>query len=140
MKYGPSMVRDIVELMNHARVDRAHVHGFSLGGALITHLLADYPGRLITASYGGVGIPEVDASWKARVPEDVEFDDPRERELFTWDGRTDIDREALNAMCAGSAGTGERALRVSVDAALRAGIFKASGSFDPMGFWDERER
>ena len=42
--------------------------------------------------------------------------------------------------CAGSAGTGERALRVSVDAALRAGIFKASGSFDPMGFWDERER
>ena len=44
------------------------------------------------------------------------------------------------SLCAGSAGTGERALRVSVDAALRAGIFKASGSFDPMGFWDERER
>ena len=42
--------------------------------------------------------------------------------------------------CAGSAGTGERALRVSVDAALRAGIFKASGSFDPMGFWDVRGR
>ena len=42
--------------------------------------------------------------------------------------------------CPGSAGTGERALRVSVDAALRAGIFKASGSIDPMGFWDERER
>ena len=35
--------------------------------------------------------------------------------------------------CAGSAGTGERALRVSVEAALRAGIFKASGSFDPLG-------
>ena len=42
--------------------------------------------------------------------------------------------------CAGSAGTGERALRVSVDAALRAGIFKASGSIDPIGFGDERER
>ena len=36
--------------------------------------------------------------------------------------------------CAGSARTGERTLRVSVDAALRAGIFKASGSFDPMGW------
>ena len=46
----------------------------------------------------------------------------------------------LYAECAGSAGTGERALRVSVDAALRAGIFKASGSFDPMGFWDVRGR
>ena len=43
-------------------------------------------------------------------------------------------------LCAGSAGTGERALRGSVDAALRAGIFKASGSIDPMGFGDERER
>ncbi len=43
------------------------------------------------------------------------------------------DEEPVRSKCAGSAGTGERALRVSVDAALRAGIFKASGSFDPMG-------
>ena len=47
---------------------------------------------------------------------------------------------ADSCSCAGSAGTGERALRVSVDAALRAGIFKASGSIDPIGFGDERER
>ena len=40
----------------------------------------------------------------------------------------------LTRECAGSARTGERTLRVSVDAALRAGIFKASGSFDPMGW------
>ena len=39
-----------------------------------------------------------------------------------------------SSFCAGSARTGERTLRVSVDAALRAGIFKASGSFDPMGW------
>ncbi len=43
-------------------------------------------------------------------------------------------RTGESMTCAGSAGTGERALRVSVDAALRAGIFKASGSFDPMGW------
>ena len=49
-------------------------------------------------------------------------------------GRSNHARRGL--CCAGSAGTGERALRVSVDAALRAGIFKALGSFDPMGFWD----
>ena len=48
--------------------------------------------------------------------------------------------DPYNNYCAGSAGTGERALRGSVDAALRAGIFKASGSIDPMGFGDERER
>ena len=49
-------------------------------------------------------------------------------------------KRGLHGTCAGSAGTGERALRVSVDAALRAGIFKASGSIDPIGFGDERER
>ena len=40
----------------------------------------------------------------------------------------------FSSPCAGSARTRERTLRVSVDAALRAGIFKASGSFDPMGW------
>ncbi len=53
---------------------------------------------------------------------------------------THKDLTSWSEECAGSAGTGERALRVSVDAALRAGIFKASGSIDPMGLWDERER
>ena len=43
-----------------------------------------------------------------------------------------LDKETYD--CAGSARTGERTLRVSVDAALRAGIFKVSGSFDPMGW------
>ena len=49
----------------------------------------------------------------------------------------EIDRcqgSGCSIFCAGSAGTGERGLRVSVDAALRAGIFKASGSIDPMGW------
>ena len=36
--------------------------------------------------------------------------------------------------------TAKALLLCSVDAALRAGIFKASGSIDPMGFGDERER
>ena len=59
---------------------------------------------------------------------------------FMYPGNVSWTEEGHVFSCAGSAGTGERALRVSVDAALRAGIFKASGSFDPMGFWDERER
>ena len=33
-----------------------------------------------------------------------------------------------------------RSWALPLDAALRAGIFKASGSIDPMGFWDERQR
>ena len=41
--------------------------------------------------------------------------------------------------CSGSAGNGEGAFSVSVDSALRAGIFKAWGSISPMAF-GERER
>ena len=51
-----------------------------------------------------------------------------------WSEKTEIPAGRFIAWCAGSARTGERTLRVSVDAALRAGIFKASGSFDPMGW------
>ena len=59
---------------------------------------------------------------------------PRQRQVLV--GVVRVDGWPI---CAGSAGTGEGAFRASVDAALRAGIFKASGSFDPMGFWVERE-
>ena len=61
---------------------------------------------------------------------------------FSQKRRFPIDQfiESRISSCAGSARTGELTLRVSVDAALRAGIFKASGSIDPMGVWDERER
>jgi len=34
----------------------------------------------------------------------------------------------------------KEAFSVSVNSALRAGIFKAFGSFDPMWFWEERGR
>ena len=61
-------------------------------------------------------------------------------ELMRFCAIDNFGNDSKRADCAGSAGTGERGLRVSVDAALRAGIFKASGSIDPMGFWDERER
>lgn len=31
-KYGPQMARDVLELMDHLKIDRAHVHGYSMGG------------------------------------------------------------------------------------------------------------
>jgi hypothetical protein len=53
-----------------------------------------------------------------------------------WDER--IGASCIN--CAGSAGTGERAFSVSEYSALRAGIFQASGSTDPMAFGRDAER
>ena len=53
-KYGPRMAADVIELMDHLKIAKAHVHGYSMGGAILTQILAKHPDRLITAIYGGV--------------------------------------------------------------------------------------
>lgn len=77
--YGPQMAEDVVELMDHLGIERAHVHGFSMGGGIVTQLLARHQDRLITASYGGSGVREVDPEWIARVPADEEGEHPQEQ-------------------------------------------------------------
>jgi pimeloyl-ACP methyl ester carboxylesterase len=79
-KYGPQMSKDVLELMDHLKIARAHVHGYSMGGAIVTQLLARAPGRFITASYGGSGVPEIDPKYKAEVPADDPGPDPQEKE------------------------------------------------------------
>jgi pimeloyl-ACP methyl ester carboxylesterase len=79
-KYGPAMARDVVELMDHLKIPKAHIHGYSMGGFITGQLLATHPDRFITASFGGSGVPEVDAEWKAKVPADKPGPDPQEAE------------------------------------------------------------
>ena len=60
-RYGPQMAADVIEMMDHLGIQQAHVHGYSMGGFLVTgQLLATHPERFITASYGGSGVPEVE--------------------------------------------------------------------------------
>jgi pimeloyl-ACP methyl ester carboxylesterase len=79
-KYGPQMAKDVLEMMDHLKIDKAHVHGYSMGGFIVTQLLATAPSRFITASYGGSGVPEVDAEQKTKVPADKPGPDPQEAE------------------------------------------------------------
>lgn len=78
-KYGPAMARDVIELMDHLNIDKAHVHGFSMGGGIVTQLIAKHQNRFITASYGGSGVRETDPEWIAKVPADEERDNDREQ-------------------------------------------------------------
>ena len=99
MKYGPQMSQDIVDLMDHLGIQKTHVHGFGLGGALLTRLLTSHQHRLITAIYGGSGVPEVDPKWVSLVPKDAEIDDPRELALFnSMVSRSMSDEKALDAI------------------------------------------
>jgi pimeloyl-ACP methyl ester carboxylesterase len=81
-KYGDRLWKDVIELMDHLGIQRAHVHGYSMGGTIIGELLARHPERFITASFGGSGIEEVDPEWVAKVPKDNQGPDPQQAEAI----------------------------------------------------------
>ncbi len=74
----PRLERDVIELLDHLHLQRAHVHGYSMGGDIVTEILARDQDRVITASYGGSGVEEVDRQQIALVPADSSGVDPRE--------------------------------------------------------------
>lgn len=47
--YGLEMAEDVIRLMDHLEIDRAHVVGYSLGGFIALKLVTTHPDRLITA-------------------------------------------------------------------------------------------
>lgn len=51
--YGSEMALDIVRLMDHLHIDKAHVVGYSMGARLTGYLIATHPGRLLSATLGG---------------------------------------------------------------------------------------
>jgi pimeloyl-ACP methyl ester carboxylesterase len=54
-RYGIEMVDDVVRLLDHLGIDKAHVVGYSMG-AFITHKLCmRHPQRLLSATLGGAG-------------------------------------------------------------------------------------
>jgi pimeloyl-ACP methyl ester carboxylesterase len=56
--------------MDHLAIQKAHLHGYSMGGGIVTQImLADHE-RLITASLGGSGIGESDPQRIAELPKD----------------------------------------------------------------------
>ncbi len=77
---GPGRAEDIIELMDHLKIQRAHLHGYSMGGGIVGRLLALIPDRIITAGFGGSGLPETDPAWRDKVPADKQGRDPQEDE------------------------------------------------------------
>jgi len=65
-------------MMDHLKIKKAHIHGYSMGGGITARLLAANPERFLTAAFGGSGIPEVDPQWIAKLPPDKDGRDPQE--------------------------------------------------------------
>lgn len=78
---GPGRAEDTIELMDHLHIEKAHIGGYSMGGAFTGVLLATHPERFITAHFGGSGIMETDPEWIAKLPPDHQGINPMEAEL-----------------------------------------------------------
>ena len=78
---GPGKAEDTIELMDHLKIEKAHIGGYSMGGGITGQLLATHPERFITAHFGGSGIAETDPEWIAKLPKDKDGVNPMEAEL-----------------------------------------------------------
>ncbi len=59
-QYGPEMVEDVIRLMDHLKIEKAHIVGYSMGGFMTGYLLSKYPDRVLTATMGGAGWAKAD--------------------------------------------------------------------------------
>jgi pimeloyl-ACP methyl ester carboxylesterase len=58
-KYGLEMAEDAVRLLDHLKIPKAHIVGYSMGAIITCKLLATHPDRFLTATLGGhAGIRE----------------------------------------------------------------------------------
>jgi pimeloyl-ACP methyl ester carboxylesterase len=53
--YGLRMVDDVILLLDHLKVQKAHVVGYSLGGMIAVKLIARHPDRVVSGVVGGMG-------------------------------------------------------------------------------------
>lgn len=54
-QYGTEMVEDVVRLLDHLKIERAHVLGYSMGAMITLKLVAIHPDRVISAVPAGSG-------------------------------------------------------------------------------------
>jgi pimeloyl-ACP methyl ester carboxylesterase len=53
--YGPELVEDIARLLDHLKIKKAHIVGYSMGGIITAKFLAKYPDRALSGTLGGMG-------------------------------------------------------------------------------------
>lgn len=107
-QYGLEMVRDVVRLLDRLKIARAHIVGYSMGGAIANQLLVRYPDRLRTVTLIGAG-------WEG---EDLQI--LRSEMLALAEG---FDRRDASVLIRRVSSAGEKAPTDDEIAALNASLF-----------------
>jgi pimeloyl-ACP methyl ester carboxylesterase len=110
--YGMEMMEDVVRLLDHLKIQKAHMAGYSMGGMIIMKLITRHPDRVQSAVLGGMG-------WlrQGSLPQ------------LSWPQVTERQRAATPAACVHSLG----ALAVTEDEvkAIRVPVTVLIGERDP---------
>ena len=139
--YDPSayhsaiMAQDVRALLDHLRIERADVMGYSMGARITAFLAADDPERVRSAILGGLGVRLVEGvglpgsiAEALEAPSLADVQDPIGRTFRNFADQTRSDLRALAACIRGSRQTLNRA-QVS---AIRAPVLIAVGMKDPV--------
>ncbi|HWN40965.1 MAG TPA: alpha/beta hydrolase, partial [Thermoanaerobaculia bacterium] len=62
-KYGPEMAADVVRLLDHLKIEKAHLIGYSSGAFIAGKVAATHPERVLSVVYAGQA--PVIVGWKA---------------------------------------------------------------------------
>jgi pimeloyl-ACP methyl ester carboxylesterase len=105
----PIMAGDVTALMDHLRIERADIMGYSLGGRMTAWLARYQPRRLRSAILGGIGIgliegggPGENVAEALEAPSLDDVTDPVGRTFRAFAEQTRADRRALAACMRGS--------------------------------------
>ena len=52
-KYGPEMAADVVRLLDHLKIEKAHLIGYSSGAFIAGKVAATHPKRVLSVVYAG---------------------------------------------------------------------------------------
>ena len=80
-KYGPEMAADVVRLMDHLKIEKAHFIGYSSGAFLIGKIAAMHPERVLSIIYAGQA-PLLIAPKATVESAEVKKEQPSEVEVF----------------------------------------------------------
>ncbi len=137
------MADDTLALMDHLKIERADVMGYSLGARITGSLARSRPERLRSAIFGGLGIgliegggPGENVARALEAPSLEDVTDPVGRTFRAFADQTRSDRRALAACLRGSRRlmTEQEAAEIAVPVLIAVGTTdEIAGSADALG-------
>jgi pimeloyl-ACP methyl ester carboxylesterase len=139
----PIMAGDIAALMDHLKIERADIMGYSLGSRMTAMLALTEPQRFRSAILGGIGIgliegggPGESVAQALEAPSLEDVTDPVGRTFRAFADQTRSDRQALAACLRGSRRlmTKEEAADIGVPVLIAVGtVDEIAGSAERLG-------